>query len=159
MGLMYYRFVIYDDLCYKWKEHLHLIFADDLTGEKIRHILHFPIFGQFGSVNWIVLQIWYFSWLKKVFPPCCSGKKNSFESLPTKGSRNKGFNSLSENWYNGHHDQTMSTIPPKNGPIEMELLKLDPKRKILRTTEMDSDISSFLVKVVVSFFLKIFIIP
>lgn len=59
--------MIYDDLCYKWQENLHLTFADDLTGEKIRHILHFPIFGQFGSVNRIVLQIWYFSWLEKAF--------------------------------------------------------------------------------------------
>ena len=43
-------------------------------------------------------------------------------------------------WPNHAHNSDQ-----KNGPIEMELLKLDPKRKILRTTEMDLDVSSFLV--------------
>ena len=54
-----------------------------------------------------------FFMIEKSLSTMLQWKKIIFESLPTKGSRNKGFNSSSENWYHSHHDQTASTIPQK----------------------------------------------
>ena len=98
-------------------------------------------------VNRILVQIWYFSWLKKVVPPCFDNEKKSLskacqqrvQGIKVSTVRRRTDTTVTRP--NHAHDSDK-----KNGPIEMmELLKLDPKRKILLTTEMDLDVSSFLV--------------